>query len=50
MIVMPLLTILHDLLRTCQFTAFWKSLNGDSEGAQSEAFHQLDASTQSFVL
>ncbi|ORX40157.1 armadillo-type protein [Kockovaella imperatae] len=32
--VMPLLQELHTLLRTCQFTAFWKTLNGDEEGAQ----------------
>ena len=34
--VMPFLGRLHDLVRTCQFTAFWKELEADSEGASSE--------------
>ena len=32
---MPFLQRLHELIRNCQFTAFWKELNGSSEAAQS---------------
>ncbi|KAK1925372.1 armadillo-type protein [Papiliotrema laurentii] len=32
-VVMPFLQHLHDLIRQCQFTNFWKELNGSSEGA-----------------
>ncbi|WVR06293.1 eukaryotic translation initiation factor 3 subunit K [Kwoniella sp. DSM 27419] len=32
-VVMPLLEKLHGLSRTCQFTKFWKELNGESEAA-----------------
>ncbi|WRT67722.1 eukaryotic translation initiation factor 3 subunit K [Kwoniella shivajii] len=31
--IVPFLTNLHELIRTCQFTNFWKELNGDSEAA-----------------
>jgi len=34
-LVMPFLQRLHELIRNCQFTAFWKELNGSSEAAQS---------------
>jgi hypothetical protein len=34
---MPFLGRLHDLIRTCQFTAFWKELEAESEGAASES-------------
>ncbi|WWC70821.1 eukaryotic translation initiation factor 3 subunit K [Kwoniella pini CBS 10737] len=32
-ILVPYLTNLHDLIRTCQFTKFWTEFNGDSEAA-----------------
>ncbi|WVW84738.1 eukaryotic translation initiation factor 3 subunit K [Kwoniella bestiolae CBS 10118] len=32
-ILIPFLTNLHELVRTCQFTKFWKEFNGESEAA-----------------
>lgn len=32
---MPWLQTLHEKIRTCQFSAFWKEFNGSSEAAQS---------------
>lgn len=32
-VVMPFLSELHRLIRTCQFTAFWAQVNGNSEAA-----------------
>lgn len=33
-LVMPWLQALHEKIRTCQFSAFWKEFNGSSEAAQ----------------
>ncbi|ORY28514.1 armadillo-type protein [Naematelia encephala] len=33
-LVMPLLQNMHELSRTCQFTAFWKEFNSESEASQ----------------
>jgi hypothetical protein len=33
-LVMPWLQTLHEKIRTCQFSAFWKEFNGSSEAAQ----------------
>lgn len=33
-VAIPFLQQLHQLIRTCQFTAFWAEFNGASEGAK----------------